>query len=91
MGLKDRARNLLKNKNLVPIYNVAGGLSEFWALMFGIPGIILAFRGKLDANYALMVGSIQAILVAHDAIDGFLEHKKQQENNGSTNVPPVSS
>jgi hypothetical protein len=80
MGLKDRIGKLLKTNALIPLYNIAGGLSEFYALVFSVSGIILAFRGKLDGNFAAMIVAIQGLLVAHDAIDGFLEHKKAQLN-----------
>jgi|SRR6267142_5279013 len=75
MSLKEQAVSLAKNAALAPIYNFAGGLSEFWALVFSVTGIVLAFRGKLDGNFAAMIVAIQGLLVAHDAIDGFLANK----------------
>ncbi len=81
MRLKDRAASLLKNAALAPLYNFAGGLSEFWAFVFSVTGIVLAFRGKLDGNFAAMIVAIQGLLVAHDAIDGFLDHKKRDQPN----------
>lgn len=76
MNWKETAVSVIKNSALSPIYNFAGGLSEFYALVFSTSGIILAFRGKLDGNFAAMIVAIQGLLVAHDAIDGYLEHKK---------------
>lgn len=77
MGLKELARKTLRNAALTPLYSLAGGLSEFYAFVFSMTGIVLAFRGKLDGNFAAMIVAIQGILVAHDAIDGYLDHKNQ--------------
>jgi hypothetical protein len=78
MSLKDKIVSILKSSALGPIYNMAGGLSEFYALVFSAAGITLAFRGKLDGNFAAMIVAIQGLLVAHDAIDGYLERKKSE-------------
>jgi len=88
MSLKERAANLLTSGLFTPIYTMAGGLSEFYAAVFTAAGITLAFRGKLDGNFAAMIVAIQGLLVAHDAIDGFLEHKKAQLEHG-TSVPQI--
>ncbi len=78
MSWKDKAAQILKSAALGPVYDIAGGLSEFYAFIFSVSGIVLEFRGKLDGNFAAMIVAIQGLLVAHDAIDGYLEHKKQQ-------------
>lgn len=85
MGLKDRARNLLKNAALLPLYDVFGGLSEFWAFIFGVSGIILAFKGKLDGNFAAMITAIVGILTVHDALDDY--HSRNKRNEGSPQCP----
>jgi hypothetical protein len=87
MNLKERAASLLSLGALTPLYTLAGGLSEFYALIFSVSGIILAFRGKLDGNFAAMIVAIQGLLVAHDAIDGFLEHKRHELDNARNSVP----
>jgi hypothetical protein len=78
MSLKDLAGNVLSNGLLTPLYQTAGGLSEFYALIFAASGIFLAFRGKLDGNFAAMIVAIQGLLCAHDAVDDFLKHKKEE-------------
>lgn len=77
MDIKGKLVGVAKNAALLPLYDAFGGLSEFWAFAFGAAGIVLAFKGKLDANFALMVGSIQALLVAHDALDDYHSRKKR--------------
>ena len=90
MSLKDRAVSLLKLKPLLALYSVAGGLSEFYALIFSTSGIILAFKGKLDGNFAAMLVAVQGLLVAHDAIDDFLNHKKEERNDQGPSPSSVS-
>jgi hypothetical protein len=46
-------------------FNFFQGRCTFFAIAFSIVGCILAFRGKLDGNYALFVTAIQGVLVAH--------------------------
>src|SRR6267142_95442 len=92
MSLKEQAVSLAKNAALAPLYNFAGGLSEFWALVFSASGIVLAFRGKLDGNFAAMIVAIQGLLVAHDGIDGYFEHKtRNQVNSGSPDGNPPTN
>ena len=81
MHLRETFGKVIKNPALLPIYNIAGGLSEFYALIFSASGIILAFKGKLDGNFAAMIVAVQGLLVAHDAIDDFLNHKKEERND----------
>jgi hypothetical protein len=85
MNLKALAVKIITNANLLVIYKLAGGLSEFWALVFGTAGIVLAFRGKLDGNFAAMIVAVQGLLVAHDGIDDFLQHKKEERGGGPPN------
>lgn len=78
MSWKDRAGAILKGRTLMPLYSFAGGLSEFWALVFGTACVILAFKGKLDGNFALAVTAITGILTAHDAMDDYHARQVQQ-------------
>lgn len=77
MSLRDKAVSLLKNSSLMPLYDAVGGLSEFYALVFAATGIVLAFRGKLDANFAGMIVAVQGLLVAHDALDDYHARKRR--------------
>jgi hypothetical protein len=77
MGWKDKAVTVAKSAALLPLYDFFGGLSEFYAVIFAISGIVLAFRGKLDSNFAAMIVAIQGLLVAHDALDDYHTRKRR--------------
>ena len=79
MSWKDKASQVLKSSTLMPLYTFAGGLAEFWALAFGISCIVLAFKGKLDGNFAAAVTAITGILADHDALDDY--HTRQVQQN----------
>lgn len=65
---------------IVKLYELCGGLSEFFALVFGASAIVLAFRGKLDGNFALAITAIQGLLCGHDAMDDYFRHKREQRD-----------
>jgi len=71
VGWKYKVSQMLKSSTLLPVYQFAGGLSEFWAVVFGAATIVLAFRGKLDGNFATAITAITGILAAHDALDDY--------------------
>jgi hypothetical protein len=71
MGWKDKAKQIIQSGAFTPVYHFFGGLSEFWAIVFGVACVILAFRGKLDGNFALTITAIQGLLCAHDALDDY--------------------
>lgn len=80
MSWKDKLGQVLKSTTLLPVYQFAGGLSEFWAIVFGAATIVLAFRGKLDGNFAAAITAITGILAAHDALDDY--HSRKQREAG---------
>jgi hypothetical protein len=80
MSWKDTASQVLKSSTLLPVYQFAGGLSEFWALIFGAACIVLAFKGKLDGNFAMAVTAISGILTAHDALDDYHSRKQRERD-----------
>jgi hypothetical protein len=82
-NLKDLAVSAVKSAALLPLYDFFGGLSEFWVVIFGGFGIYLAIRGKLDGNYAGMIGALTTLLVAHDGLDDF-HVRKLREQDGKT-------
>jgi hypothetical protein len=47
------------------MFQFFNGRCTFFAICFSIVGIILAFMGKLSAEYVALVGAIQTLLVAH--------------------------
>jgi len=83
MILKDKVAKVLESGIFTPVYHAFGGLSEFWAVVFGSAAIILAFRGKLDPNFALAITAIQGLLCAHDALDDY--HARQTQNTTIVN------
>ena len=78
MGWKDKVAQVINNGAFTSVYHVFGGLSEFWAVVFGAACIVLAFKGKLDGNFALTITAIQGLLCAHDALDDY--HVRQTQN-----------
>lgn len=64
---------------IVKLYELCGGLSEFFALVFGATAIVLAWRGKLDGNFAITITAIQGLLCGHDAMDDYFQHKREQQ------------
>lgn len=63
---------------IVKLYELCGGLSEFFALIFATAAIYLAVKGKLDANFSITITSIQGLLCGHDALDDYFRHKREQ-------------
>jgi hypothetical protein len=71
MSWKDKVNSVLHNSSLRPIYEFTGGLSEFWAIVFGASTIALAFTGHLTADFAAAITAITGILVAHEGLDDY--------------------
>ncbi len=47
------------------LFNFFQGRATTFAIVFTIVGIILAFKGKLDANFVALIAAIQALIVVH--------------------------
>lgn len=62
--------------SLLPVYEFFGGMTETYAPFLAVAGIVLAFRSKLDGNFALMITALQGMLIAHDSLDDFFKHKR---------------
>lgn len=58
------------------------GRATTFAITFTVCGIILAFRGKLTAEYVALVGAIQTLIFAHSL---------KETHYGVDNPPPVTS
>ena len=58
------------------------GTCRFFAVVFTTVGIILAFMGKLTAEYVALVGAVQALLVAHSVGQDY--HERNSDSSGST-------
>lgn len=69
------------------------GRSTLFATYFAIMGTIMAWVGKLDPNFIMLIGAIQGLVIAHSAKEDYFAQKdqpKQDEvkdtggDNGST-------
>jgi hypothetical protein len=62
----DKLRAELSAANPVnALFKLFMGRCTFFAVVFTVVGIILAFVGKLTAEFVALVGAIQALLVIH--------------------------
>src|SRR5271157_3465916 len=60
---------------IASFFNFFQGRATTFAIVFAIVGIVLAFRGKLDANYALFVTAIQGLIFAHSCKEDWHEQR----------------
>ncbi len=68
-------------ENFGPIatfFNFWQGRSTAFAIVFAIVGIILAFLGKLNGDYALFVTAIQGLVFCHSAKEDWVDYKQRQ-------------
>lgn len=77
--VEERARIEQMKPLFVKLCDMFNGRCTFFAVVFTVAGIILAFTGKLTSQYVLFVGAIQALLVAHSA-------KEDYHDRSSTSV-----
>ena len=61
------------------------GRCTFFAVVFTVVGIILAFKGKLSGEYVALVGAIQALLVVHSTKEDY------HERNSGDDAPPAGN
>lgn len=62
-------------------YQFAGGKSVFFALVFLVCGIILAFTGKLNASYVGLAGGVQGLISIRSIMDDFHSREMEKINN----------
>lgn len=67
-------------------FNFFQGRATAFAIAFTICGIVLAFRGKLDANYALFVTAIQGLVFAHSCKEDWHQQKMAQAQQTVNNI-----
>ena len=65
------------------LYGWFGGRCSFFALLFALSGIVLAFGGKLTVVFVSLVGAIQALVLAHSAGQDY--HTRALNGNGVKN------
>lgn len=62
------------------------GTCRFFAVVFTTCGIILAFKGKLTAEYVSLVGAIQLLLVAHSVGQDYHERNADAGSKPDANA-----
>jgi hypothetical protein len=60
------------------------GRATTFAIIFTICGLILAFRGKLTADYALLVTAIQGMVFAHSIKEDYFNRRSQNTTTVDT-------
>ena len=65
------------------IYGWFGGRCSFFALLFSLSGIALAFGSKLTVTFVSLVGAIQALIVTHSIKEDY--HTRALNGNGVKN------
>ena len=60
-----------------------GGTTRFYAFVFTACGIVLAFFGKLNAEYVALVAGIQALILAHSVKEDYHERTNGNGANGN--------
>lgn len=61
------------------------GRATTFAILFTVCGLILAFQGKLDFNYAAFVTAIQGLVFAHSCKEDWFA-KQNQSTTVANNV-----
>jgi hypothetical protein len=69
-------------------FNFFQGRATTFAIAFAIVGVILAFRGKLDANYSLFVTAIQGLIFAHSCKEDWHEQRMESLRQQSQQYNP---
>ena len=73
--LKDAESKLQNSGAVAAFFGFFQGRSTAFAIVFTVVGIVLAFRGKLTADYALFVTSVQGLIVAISVKEDWHEQK----------------
>ena len=72
------------------IFRVFQGRSTTFATVFTVCGIILAFLGKLTANYAMLVTAIQGLVVVGSVKEDWHQQEMSKIQQNVTNVTVTS-
>ncbi len=75
MGLRDAISNIQQSGVVAAFFNFFQGRATAFAIAFTTVGIVLAFRGKLDANYALFVTAVQGLIFCHSCKEDWHEQR----------------
>lgn len=66
--------------SLRPVYEFFGGMTEFYAMVFTVVSIHMAYKNLLTPTFVAAIGAIQAIITANDI------HNDLSNNNNTTVV-----
>lgn len=79
MKLKDRLKSAeqaaLSSGVVGKLFSFFQGRATAFAIVFTIVGCTLAFKGKLDANFALFVTAIQGLVFAHSLKQDYFDNQ----------------
>lgn len=82
MGFRDgfkAAEDRVANSGITAaFFSFFQGRATAFAILFTVCGLILAFRGKLDGNYALFITAIQGLVFAHSCKEDWNDYKNRQ-------------
>jgi hypothetical protein len=84
-------KNSMQYGPVAAIFNLFQGRATFFAVVFTISGITLAFLGKLTADFVGLVGSIQALIFAHSIKEDYYDFRHRQlDIQRQPAVPPAN-
>jgi hypothetical protein len=73
------------------VINWLKGRSTMFAIYFTIMGTVMAWFGKLDPNFIMLIGAVQGLVIAHSAKEDYFAGKRQDKDkevvdtNGDSN------
>lgn len=70
--------------SLKPLYDVFGGITEFYAALFTAVSIFMAFKNILTGVFVAAIGAITTLITANDI------HNDIQNVNQNTNITDVT-
>jgi hypothetical protein len=80
-------RRAIKSYGLVgALFGVLQGRCTTFAIVFTACGIVLAFFGKLTADYVALVGAIQALILAHSYKQDVADQSQAQQQQVVNNI-----
>jgi hypothetical protein len=88
-ALSNAVAKAQQNGVVASCFNFFQGRATTFAIVFTVTGIILAFQGKLDANYSLFVTAIQGLVFAHSCKEDWHEQKMTELQLVDEGKPPV--
>lgn len=63
------------------------GRATTFAISFSVVGIVLAFEGKLTAEYVGLVSAIQALVVGHSLKEDYFTRRNCRQNPSAAQPP----